>query len=396
MKTKRLPTILFSFLGCLCLSAQDNGEMEKFMTYWTGSFSNERQVYRENKFNEPDYPEAVRQLRDMTVYRLDARELGENVLFLEEVKMNQPTKAHRQRVMVMVWHEDSKEIEVQQFFFRQGPTYDRGLLDPAVVSQMKKTDFIPVSKCNLFFTWDETLNRFKGGMRAKACEYKHEVSGLVYAEFDMILDENRLWYRDRSIIIEDSSIRGEIDGFSWLRFDKLSDAPKLANGDRISKKQMKRRMVDEGEAEGIWDGTFHRVDSLGKTMEQFKTRIIVRYLEDGNEYDYHQTNVLKFGQPDEKRIDSYGKWDVNGLRFSNFRLDGFSPAFGIDDANLSTAFTMSFKDGSGLEVSEIITYAKDRRSRIRTSQYMKDGKILRRTMISEKKVSDDPYSASGR
>jgi len=118
-------------------------------------------------------------------------------------------------------------------------------------------------------------------------------------------------------------------------------------------------------------------------------------LEDGNEYDYHQTNVLKFGQPDEKRIDSYGKWDVNGLRFSNFRLDGFSPAFGIDDANLSTAFTMSFKDGSGLEVSEIITYAKDRKSRIRTSQYMKDGKILRRTMISEKKVSDDPYSTSG-
>ena len=306
MKTKRLPTILFSFLGCLCLSAQDNGEMEKFMTYWTGSFSNERQVYRENKFNEPDYPEAVRQLRDMTVYRLDARELGENVLFLEEVKMNQPTKAHRQRVMVMVWHEDSKEIEVQQFFFKQGPTYDRGLLDPMVVSQMKKTDFIPVSKCNLFFTWDETLNRFKGGMRAKACEYKHEVSGLVYAEFDMILDENRLWYRDRSIIIEDSSIRGEIDGFSWLRFDKLSDAPKLANGDRISKKQMKRRMVDGGEAEGIWDGTFHRVDSLGQTLEQFKPRIIVRYLEDGNEYDYHQTNVLKFGQPDEKRIDSYG------------------------------------------------------------------------------------------
>ncbi len=395
MKTKRLPTILFSFLGCLCLSAQDNNELEKFMTYWTGAFSNERQVYRENKFNEPEYPEAVRQLRDMTVYRLDAPELGENVLFLEEVKMNQPTKAHRQRVMVMVWHEDSKEIEVQQFFFKQGPTYDRGLLDPAVVSQMKKTDFIPVSKCNLFFTWDETLNRFKGGMRAKACEYKHEVSGLVYAEFDMILDENRLWYRDRSIIIEDSSIRGEIDGFSWLRFDKLSDAPKLANGDRISKKQMKRRMVDEGEAEGIWDGTFHRVDSLGKTMEQFKTRIIVRYLEDGNEYDYHQTNVLKFGQPDEKRIDSYGKWDVNGLRFSNFRLDGFSPAFGIDDANLSTAFTMSFKDGSGLEVSEIITYAKDRKSRIRTSQYMKDGKILRRTMISEKKVSDDPYSTSG-
>ena len=56
----------------------------------------------------------------------------------------------------------------------------------------------------------------------RTCEYEHPGDGMVYAEFDMILWPNALWYRDRSRRVANHTIRGEIDGFNWLRFDKIN------------------------------------------------------------------------------------------------------------------------------------------------------------------------------
>jgi len=53
-----------------------------------------------------------------------------------------------------------------------------------------------------------------------ACKYRQDNDGIVYAEFDMPLYPDNLWCRDRSIRTRDGSIRGEIDSFSWLLFDR--------------------------------------------------------------------------------------------------------------------------------------------------------------------------------
>ena len=64
--------------------------------------------------------------------------------------------------------------------------------------------------------------RWRGSMDPMACKYPQGSDGIVYAEFDMLLQPDGLWYRDRSIRTRDGSIRGEIDGFSWLLFDRRS------------------------------------------------------------------------------------------------------------------------------------------------------------------------------
>ena len=362
-------------------------KIERFAAYWTGAFSNERQVASERYSLDPDYPEASRLTRDIRVYRLDAPAIGTTVLYLEEVKMDQPEKAHRQRVMTFLWHADRAEIEVQQLFFSTELAYDRPFLPPEAVRQMRREDFAEVPGCNLFFVWDEALERFKGGMRPRQCEYEHPGSGLVYAEFDMILDRHRLWYRDRSIKIPDGAIRGEIDGFSWLRFDRLSREPRLANGDRISRAQMLRRMPVMARMEGVWAGEFRRIDAEGALIEVVPSRVVVRFLPDGDAYDYHQVNTTRPGEQGERRIESQGKWDVDRLRFSNARLNGWAQDLATDPSRLTSVFRMDFTDGSGLTVSEIVSLSDDGNHRMRATQYIKEGRILRRTLIDEQRVA---------
>ena len=361
-------------------------QIERLAEYWTGAFSNDLQVASERSSLDPDYPEAIRLTRDIRVYRLDAAAIGHPALYLEEIKMDQPDKAHRQRVMTFVWHEDRGEIEVQQLFFSTELAYDRPFIPAEEVREMRREDFAQAPGCNLFFTWDEALQRFKGGMRPRQCEYEHPVSGPVYAEFDMILDRDRLWYRDRSMMIADGAIRGEIDGFSWLRFDRLSREPMLPGGDRISKEQMLRRMPVMARMEGVWEGEFRRVDSEGALIEAVPSRVIVRFLPDGEAYDYHQVNITRPGEEGEQRIESQGKWDVDRLRFSNARLNGWAQDLATDPSGLTSVFRMNFTDGSGLAVSEIVSLSEAGKRRMRATQYIRDGRIARRTLINEKRV----------
>jgi hypothetical protein len=360
--------------------------VRQFTNWWVGSFSNERQINTDRIQNEPDYPESVRLLRNMRVQRLNAPAIGPLVLYLEEIKTDQPGKAHRQRVMTFNWKPETGEIEVEQLFFSTELAYDRHFILASDVEKMKRADFTRQPGCDLFFSWDSARQRFKGGMRARACQYDHPISGPVYAEFDMILDANRLWYRDRSIKRGDGTIRGEIDGFSWLRFDRLADTPSLANGDRISKRAMLALMPTMVRMEGRWEGTFRRYDANGALTQTLASTVIVRFLEDGNAFDYSQTNITRDGNSPEQRIESFGKWDVDRLRFSNARLDGWAMDVAGDPSGLTSIFIMNFKDGSGMTVSEIVSLSPDGRSRSRATQYLVDGKVARRTLIDEVKV----------
>ncbi|MEM6499447.1 MAG: CpcT/CpeT family chromophore lyase [Pseudomonadota bacterium] len=361
--------------------------LERFISYWVGSFSNERQALLHQDRLVPEFPELVRLSRDMRVHRLEGSELGDTALFLQEIKSDAPTLAHRQRVMTFEWLKESQEVHVIQHFFAAELTYDRPLMDASAAAALKAKDFTFAPGCDLYFQWEAALNRFKGGMRPQACKYEHPVSGPVYAEFDMILTRHQLLYRDRSMMISDGSIRGEIDGFSWLRFDRLSDEPQLANGDRISKEQLMRRMPASGGMEGTWEGTFTRVDPEGKVLETFPTTIVATFLPDGHEYDFHQLHIYRLGESNEQVIESYGKWNVDRLHFFNDRLEGWSKDLDLDDSGLTYAFTMNFKDGSGISVSEIISQNPNNLDeRLRATQYMKDGKLLRRTLIEERRT----------
>ena len=190
---------------------------------WAGQFDNHRHIEHNAAWGGPTAPELSTEKREMRVVPLSMPEIGDTVLYLEEYRDTQPGVAHRQRVISLVWDDKFDQVRAQQFFFRAGPTYDRKPLDPAQVARLAPSDFDRIPRCDLFFVWDGAHERYHGSMKRRACTYEHVVSGMVYAEFDLLLYPTQQWYRDRSMKLSTNSVRGEIDGFSYLRFDRLGD-----------------------------------------------------------------------------------------------------------------------------------------------------------------------------
>lgn len=225
MKTRRSLAALLSLalLSTAPWAATPEQMISEIAERWAGQFNNHRHIEHNAAWGGPAAPELSTEKREMRIARLSMPEIGNTVLYLEEYRDTQPGVAHRQRVISLVWDEKFEQVRAQQFFFRAGPTYDRRPLEPARVAKLAPADFDRIPRCDLFFVWDEANQRYHGSMQRRACTYEHVVSGMVYAEFDLLLYPTQQWYRDRSMKLSTNSVRGEIDGFSYLRFDRVGE-----------------------------------------------------------------------------------------------------------------------------------------------------------------------------
>ncbi|MFN7898774.1 MAG: CpcT/CpeT family chromophore lyase [Synechococcaceae cyanobacterium] len=352
---------------------------------WEGDWTNHRQVHANQERGGPPAPELTQERREMQVVRLEAPQLGNTVLFFEEFRESQPGLAHRQRVVSLVVAEQPAEeegaalVRAQQLFFRAGPTYDRPPLRPADVAQLSPADFRREPGCDLLFTWDSQHQRWRASMRPCACQYHHPSSGLVYAEFAMLLLPDQLWYRDRSLVLSDHRIRGEVDGFSWLLFDRVGSAVAAAVPPPI------QAIVEPG----VYAGTFRRYDAEGDLIEQFPAEIVVRLQQQNGRVLYHQTNLYMPADRPAERLDSHGEIRNGKLWFSNERLRGWSlPVPGAGGCRAGVLM-MEFIDGSGLSLHELVVISADGQRRSRTAQYLREGRLVRRTLIDERRRSVD-------
>ena len=209
------------------LSARDaRRAVDTIAALWSGEFDNHRQVEANVARGLPVAPELTRERRRLVVRPITMPQLGAIVLFLEEYRETNPAVAHRQRVIALSWDDTRSQVRAEQWFFADLPTYDRPPADPGRVAELPRERFRHESTCDLYFTREERWGRWRGSMDPTACKYPQGSDGVVYAEFDMLLYPEGLWYRDRSIRTRDGSIRGEIDGFSWLLFDRHSTGPR--------------------------------------------------------------------------------------------------------------------------------------------------------------------------
>ncbi len=337
---------------------------------WVGEYDNHLQVRANLDRPGPTVPELTRERRELKVVRLTAPQLGDLVLFFEEYRESQPGLANRQRVVSLVLDAKRNQVRARQFFFK-GARYDRSPLAPEVIARMSPADFdLSRPYCDLWFSWEPEWQRYRGRMQPGACVSEHEVDGMVHADFEMLLYGKELWYRDRSIRLANGTVRGEIDGFSWLLFTRKS-TPHIA------------------QQQGVWRGVFRRYDADGRLTAEFPSEITMRVMPKDGRLMYHQTNrYLPAGKPEEV-LESYGEVRDGRVYFGNARLDAWKMDVPDDPSGRSAVILMQYKDGSGLYVHEIVSVSADGRHRARATQYLKDGRIVRRTLIDEDKVTDD-------
>jgi len=141
--------------------------------------------------------------------------------------------------------------------------------------------------------------------------------------------------------------------------------------------------------QGVWRGIFRRYDKDGKLTSEFPSEIIMRVIDEKDKVSYHQTNrYFPLGAPEEI-IESYGEVRDGKIYFGNKRLDAWKMDISDDHTKRSAIILMEFKDGSGLYAHEIVSVSEDGRHRSRAAQYLKNGLIVRRTLIDEEKITDN-------
>jgi hypothetical protein len=353
-------------------------DLETIAGRWVGRFDNHRQVEATLARGGPGAPELTRERRWMEVLRLNAPQLGEVVLFFQEFRAAAPALAHRQRVVSLVVDGARDGVRAEQLFFRGGPTYDRASVEPASVAAMAREDFDRHPGCDLFFAHEPEMDRFRGGMQPGACRYRHPVDGEVCADFEMLLHPDQLWYRDRSVRTVDGTVRGEIDGFSWLLFDRESPG----TDPDVSLPRLTGH-------QGVWRGRFHRYDREGRLSETLPSEITVRVYEEAGRWLYHQTSRLGPPEAPRRTIEAHGEIHSGRVWFASDSFEGWAMDLPGEAGTGGAVLVMRPKDGAGPDVHEIISCSGDGRRRWRVSQFLSDGQLVGRTLIEEEKLSDD-------
>jgi hypothetical protein len=358
----------------------DPGEeqaVETVARLWTGRFDNARQVQASLARGGPAVPELTREHRDLEVVRLEAPQLGPVVLYLQECRASVPLRAHRQRVLRLRLDEGGEGVVAEQLFFRDGPTYDRPLLAADQVAGLGEEAFSRYPGCDLLIHFEPEHNRWRGAMQPGTCRYHHPVDGEVCAEFAMLLSEGQHWYRDRSLRLSDGSIRGEVDGFSWLLFDRLApDTPPA--------------LPDLAQQMGVWEGTFRRYDAEGVLQESFTITVVQRLEERDGRWLYSQTSLYGESARGPRRIEATGEIRDGRLHFESERVRGW--AMDVPGAPGTAVLLLESLDGSGLQMQEISQLVDGGRGRLRTTQILREGRLVGRSHIDEQKTSDDPLT----
>lgn len=141
--------------------------------------------------------------------------------------------------------------------------------------------------------------------------------------------------------------------------------------------------------QGIWRGVFRRYDADGKLVAELPSLIVSRVVVRDGRAQFHQTNRLRRPEAPEEAIDSFGDIRDGRVWFSNPRAEGWAMPVPGDATGRMGVLTLTYKDGSGLYMHEIVSLSDDGRSRSRVAQYLQDGRLVRRTQIDESKVTED-------
>lgn len=161
--------------------------------------------------------------------------------------------------------------------------------------------------------------------------------------------------------------------------------------DAVSGAEARKRLI--AQMAGTWTGLFRRYDASGALTDTVPSEVQISF--DGEARGYRQINILRPAGKPEERIESSGTWDGDRLRFGNERVSGWFGPLPGDTSGLVSVLQITTKGKSPVDMSELITVSPDGCRRMRTAQYVRDGQIVRRTLIDEtRECAKGPAQAS--
>ncbi len=166
----------------------------------------------------------------------------------------------------------------------------------------------------------------------------------------------------------------------------MGDRSSLQSGE-LTVIEIKKMMPLLARNEGVWDGWYRYYSPEGHKIDEHRSRLVCRFPEGGN-HPYHQTNHYTWEDGRTEDRDFPATYRDGRVWFDNELITGWAAEVGLDEFNRSIMLYWERKGEPDLYLYEMIQVSDDGRSRCRTWQWIKGGKIHMRTLIDEEKISD--------
>jgi hypothetical protein len=134
--------------------------------------------------------------------------------------------------------------------------------------------------------------------------------------------------------------------------------------------------------EGIWEGTYRVVDALGQPLDTHRSRIEVRFPQEGP-HDYLQHNHFIWDDGRELKAEHPAVCRAGVLYWDSEHIHG--RAWSVDER--STVLTWRRHDTPDAELYEIIVINETNNQRSRTWHWFRQGVLYQRTLIDEQRVA---------
>ena len=215
-------------LGPMPVKAQSplEKDLAQIMAWWPGTYNNDRQVAEvEAQMGEENFTGEVWRLDgsgmggylNVTSHylRLDAPDIGENVLYVEEYRDGQPGETYRQRVYTLSVDEEEQVIRVNLANFQDREKYIGAYSDIAMLDGVTRDDLAPFPEiCDLIV--EQRGNRYHMRMRTNACAF----GGQAFS-YEAVITGDAFWFRDKIVRLEDDTVVMTMANFNFHKSDRV-------------------------------------------------------------------------------------------------------------------------------------------------------------------------------
>lgn len=141
--------------------------------------------------------------------------------------------------------------------------------------------------------------------------------------------------------------------------------------------------------EGVWEGYYRHLDTEGRIIDAHRSRLLCRFSPEAGEWDYHQTNLYLWDDG-KQEVHEFPVTYTPGSKMMVFtgEIDGWAREITEDPEARTVMLWWRRRESPDIYFYEMINTSDDGRQRSRTWQWIRNGRIFRRTVIDEFKVAD--------
>ena len=140
--------------------------------------------------------------------------------------------------------------------------------------------------------------------------------------------------------------------------------------------------------EGVWDGVYRYYDAEGRPIDEHRSRLICRFVEDA-EAPYHQSNLYSWADGRTEQREFHAAYRDKRVWFDNELIKGWAAELGLDQNDRSIVLYWERTGDPGLYLYEMIQLADDGQTRCRIWHWIRNGRLETRTAIDERFVTRD-------